>query len=77
MTTARLLHAKKPLYVAIVSIARTYEEYMPEDNTFWREGEPLYTITDAQLRNIAREIAGDDRKLYAKIYTTMHEELRA
>ena len=77
MTTARLLHAKKPLYVAVETIARTYEEYMPEDNTFWREGEPLYTITDAQLRNIAREIAGDDRKMYAKIYTTMHEELRA
>jgi hypothetical protein len=56
--------------------ARTYKEFIKDDK-YWREGQPLYTITNAQLQNIARELAGDDRKLYAKIYTTMHEGLRA
>lgn len=75
---ARLLHSTRPRLVASETIARTYAEYPRETSTdvFWSEGEPLYTISDVQLRNIAREIAGQDRKMYAKVYTAMHEGLR-
>lgn len=58
------------------TVARTYEEFKNDTSSMWHEDQPLYTISDAQLRNIACELAGDDRRLYAKIYTTMHEGLR-
>lgn len=68
---ARLIHHKK------CTAARTYEEFENAGAEHWHEGQPLYTISDAQLRNIARELDNMVAPNFAKIYRTIHEALRA